>query len=177
MRQLAANNFLFVKDQSGVIVDAVKLESYQDGTLSDVPSRWIVMEQRDIDKPLSSWNMVCSKPKRLLLGYTFEVGTRKQRDEWIVTRVSPGYKDLAGVSVERGARVAVAFALGRGAEIRIGKVVGFDLLLSGYGTTNFDYIDGREQIVVEWENSNKAYGDTPETSKIFAGLRRYVVIR
>ena len=105
--------------------------------------------------------------------------SRKEFDAWVAARPEPEYYDILGRRVKVGSRVAVAFALGRGAEIRVGRVVKFDLVQSrdgGYNTYRKDGISGREQIVVEWEADNRNWGSNIEQSKIFAALRRYVVV-
>lgn len=180
---MSAVRYLFVKDDKGTVVDCVKLERYQD--VDSYPREYSIVDEEKSTQYHISYklfpNDIGGHSRRMLPGYSTFIGTRKDRDEWIASRPDPVYFDIVGNPVERGSRVAVAFALGRGAEIRVGSVVGYDQLLNGDGGYNVgsrsQEISSREQIVIEWEDSNKRYGGTPEKSKIFAVLRRYVVIQ
>lgn len=185
-------NFLFVLDSAGKIVDGAKIDSYDDdGTIyhSDVPDRWLVYTVKDSAREDARWNRLPvwePDPERenrnrqkLTPGYSLVRGTRAEWDEWVSSITDIGLEDIVGRPLVIGSRVAVAFALGRGAEQRVGHIVGFDKTLGKLGGMNVggsSKIDPRDQIVVEWEKSNARYGGTPETSKIFAALRRAVVI-
>jgi hypothetical protein len=180
-----AGGFLFVENDKGEIVDVVQLESWEKPSNASVPGEWKQYCRADDSKPDSLWNRKWiyddNNEVLLLPGYSVRTGTRKERDAWIASRPDPTYSDIIGRPVRRGSRVAVAFALGRGAEIRVGRVVGFDLLLKasgGYNHGGRGKISPREQIVVEWETDNRNWSslDKGTTTKIFAGLRRYVVI-
>jgi hypothetical protein len=166
--------FLFI-ERDGAVVDVVKLDPYEDET--DIPSGWLQREEGD-----STWHRKIKQfPEppytRPLDGVTARLGAKAEAVAWIENRPDPEYLDLDGKVVKKGSRVAVAFALGRGAEIRIGVVTGFDRQFGGYGSSpRDDKIDEREQIVVEWEKDNRQWGSGPDKSKIFAYLRRYIVI-
>lgn len=153
--------FWRVLDESGATVDMYK-ETYYEWERELLNSPYKIEERVDRST-----------------GFREVPATRAEFDEWVASREQPEYTDIIGREVKVGSRVAVAFALGRGAEIRVGKVVAFDVIQSregGYNTYPVDGISGREQIVVEWEADNRRWGSDVKQSKIFAALRRYVVI-
>lgn len=171
-----SQRFMFVRDDQDNIVDAFKMESYHDDDY--IPRSLYVLN----DKKQRQYEDETTGRRKPILkdGYTTYISDRDEFDAWVQTRV-PEYEDIVGRPVFRGSRVAVAFALGRGAEIRVGTVIGFDLTLAedgGYNTyASTEDIGSREQIVIEWEADNRRWGSKEgKTSKIFAGLRRYVVI-
>ncbi len=183
-----ADKFLFLVGPDGAVVDVTKLEYYSQGDEERVPSQW-AQRQTDPKRPHYRGDVIYDEVEgerwnrraRIFEGHTIRLGTRKDRDEWIKNRPDPGYKDIAGKPVKVGSIVAVAFALGRGAEIRIGRIIGFDKLL---GSNYVDYsreghINQDEQIVIEWLEGNALDGWRKlkgKETKIFAYLRRYVVI-
>jgi hypothetical protein len=170
---MAAQNFVFI-ERDGKVVDAYKVDEYE---LRDYrfPNRWLQREVKGWQRPVKRFDEY--PYTRPLEGVTARQATKAEVTAWLAER-EPEYKDLDGRAVKKGSRVAVAFALGRGAEIRIGVVKGFDLQLGGstYSAAEADKIDEREQIVIEWEKDNRQWGSAPDKSKIFAYLRRYIVI-
>lgn len=178
---MAKNNFLFVT-KDGQTIWGGTFESYlgESPDIDDVPVAFV--ESKVVES--SGWRktrLVALHPKRMLPGYGWYVGTKKDWVEFVANRPDPELVDIVGRPIVRGSRVAVAFALGRGAEIRVGRVVGFDLVQKadgGYNIYASDGIDPREQIVVEWEEDNRQWGglEKGKQTKIFASLRRAVVM-
>lgn len=173
---MAKYEFILIK-QDGVLADVVVTEHYGTREEGEEPDEYYVPTKFfNLKEVPGAYGGTRKVHDGLKDGVNVEWGTRKDYNLFVDNRPDPEWIDQAGKLVKRGSRVAVAFALGRGAEIRIGRVIGFARTLTGQGMSNFRDIDGREQIEVEWESDNRAWGGSPDKSKIFAGLKRYVVI-
>lgn len=172
-----ASAYLALVDPEGNIVKTEK--SHGIWTVEDWPAEF----SRDAEgKYVLVPNTHGGRSYVLPEGHTVRGMTAKEYKSFVdkskAGRPVPDYTDIAGRKVVVGSRVAVAFALGRGAEIRIGTVAGFDSIDPEYASIDRSTgISTAEQIVVDWEKDNRKWGGSPAKSKIFAYLQRYVVIQ
>lgn len=97
-------------------------------------------------------------------------------------------KDFLGTEVKKGDYIAAAFTLGRGAQQRVGRVVGFTYQNSPrfaqYSTDvqGNRYIsrpssDKTPQMIVEWFDAGQGSWILGKTTKMFPDLARFIILK
>lgn len=87
----------------------------------------------------------------------------------------PDHFDILQRPVKKDSLLAVAFRQGNMAELRVGRVVGFTEANESYYLNNIRQ-ETRPQIIVEWMSESGWNDMKGKRSKIYADLRRYVVV-